>query len=162
MAVIDIAKVFAYSARLASPSAPSLDPAAPLRGWPAFGRAVERLRRATGAGWVATTNYGLDAQLIRTGAVAAPVLQLDERRRYVDLEGPTRLDPAAAGLVIDLPRRLGAAELQRCFAVVRPLPMLDRGAAGGPTTPYLAFRVAQPRVDLLRTGCTLDKDRRAR
>ena len=63
----------------------------------------------------------------------------------MDLSGP--------GLVLDLDRRLSAAELGRCFAEVQPLGILQRGPKKSDWTRYAVFRVSGARYDVLNQGC---------
>jgi len=129
------------------------DIALPLRGWPSFARTVEARRTALGAAWVGTSSYGLAAQLADEPELAAPVLQISERARWQGLTtGPTA-DLAQPGLVVDLPRRLDAGRLRACFADVRPLPLMPRGAAGERPKLYAAFLVAHPLRDVAAYGC---------
>ncbi|MFC3069803.1 ArnT family glycosyltransferase [Phenylobacterium soli] len=129
-----------------------VDPALPLAGWDRFADDVEALRQREGAAWVGTLNYGLHAQLVGEGRVRAPVLQVSERARYRLDEGP-RPDFTRPGLLIDLDRRMDRADVLRCFAVVEPVGVLERGFEAGPVQRYAAFRVAQPRRDVWADGC---------
>jgi 4-amino-4-deoxy-L-arabinose transferase-like glycosyltransferase len=127
------------------------DPALYVRSWPAFAEDVEALRRAQGATWVGTESYGVAAQLAARNRIAAPVVQLIERERYFDWQKD--VDLSGPGLVLDLDRRLGSAELGRCFAEVKPLGVLQRGPTKSPWTRYAVFRVSGARLDVLNQGC---------
>ncbi len=129
------------------------DPALPLRGWPGFTRALEATRRRTGAAWIGTTSYGLAAQLADQPAIGAPVLQISERARWAGLKQGAWADLGRLGLLTDLTRRIDLATLNRCFAVVRPLGVLDRGLAGETHKSYAVILVAEPRRDVLSSGC---------
>jgi len=129
------------------------DIAMPLRGWPSFARSVEARRAALGAAWVGTSSYGLAAQLADEPGLAAPVLQISERARWRGLTRAPTADLGQPGLVIDLPRRLDAGRLRACFAFVRPLPLMPRGAAGERPKLYAAFLVAHPSRDVATYGC---------
>jgi 4-amino-4-deoxy-L-arabinose transferase-like glycosyltransferase len=134
-----------------------LDPALPLRGWPRFAAAIEAARRRTGAGWVGTTSYGLAAQLSAQPEIGAPVLQISERARWAGLKEGAWADTRRPGLLTDLTRRIDTTALARCFAVVRPLGVLERGAPGGKTKTYAVMLVAGPRRDVARSGCRDDE-----
>jgi len=129
----------------------ALDPTQAVRHWPEFARQIESLRQAQGAGWVGTESYGLTAQLAGEPELRAPVVQLIERERYFRWQ--EALDLTGPGLVVDLGRRLNPAELGRCFAKVQPVATLARGPDRGPRRRYAAYRVAEPRRDVLRLGC---------
>ena len=130
-----------------------LDPAAPIRGWPSFAGDVESLRVKTGAGWVATTSYGLAAQLADEPGISAPVLQINERARWVGLKQGAWADVTRPGLLVELQRRIDLAGLRRCFRTVRPLTVLERGAPGAPKKAYSAIWLDRPIRNVVREGC---------
>ncbi|MDB5483654.1 MAG: hypothetical protein JWO83_4707 [Caulobacteraceae bacterium] len=132
------------------------DPALPVRGWSAFARNIEGLRRGVGAGWVGTTSYGLAAELADEPAIGAPILQISERERWRRLRQGAWADTAESGLLVDLPRRIDIDALRRCFAHVQPLGVLDRGPAGEKPKRYAVVMVAAPRRNLVRDGCGAD------
>lgn len=132
------------------------DPALHLRGWPAFARQVEAVRRAQGATWVGVQSYGVAAQLDFARGVQAPIVQIEDRDRYFDWQQAS--DLAGPGLVFDLERRAKASELQRCFGIVQPLGVIDRGNGRSRWTRYALFRVAAPKRDVLRQGCPKPDD----
>jgi len=125
----------------------------PVRGWGPFASRIEALRAASGAAWVGTSSYGLAAELADEPALKVPIVQMAERDRWRDLARVAPPDFTRAGLAIDLTRRLGAADLQRCFAEVTPLGVLTRGDPGEPGKAYAVFRVAAPKRDILALGC---------
>ena len=124
----------------------------PLRGWRAFAASLERTRAGAGAAWIGTTSYGLASELADERP-RAPLFQIAERDRW---RGPTPGAPpdlALPGVVVDLTRRLDSAKLQACFADVRALGELPRGAPGERPKIYGLYRVAGPRRDVMRDGC---------
>jgi 4-amino-4-deoxy-L-arabinose transferase-like glycosyltransferase len=129
------------------------DPSQEVRGWSAFAGQVEALRETDHAGWVGTVSYGVDGQLAAQHAIRAPVLELNERDRYPPGEGSWSTNLAAPGLVLDLDRRIDAAQLRRCFTNVTPAGELLRGKAGFKPVGYAAFLVSGPTRDVLRRGC---------
>ena len=134
------------------------DPALPVRGWSVFARNIEDLRRRVGAGWVATTSYGLAAELADEPAIRAPILQISERDRWLGLrQGGAWADTGKPGLLVDLARRVDVAVLSDCFARVQPLGFVDRGPAGEKPKRYAAVLVEAPRGDVVRDGCPCDR-----
>ena len=127
------------------------DPAAQLRGWPQFAAGVEALRAGQGAAWVGTMSYGVNAQLQAERRIAAPVLQVSERDRYLDM--PDAADLGRPGLVVDRLRRLDPAKLGACFASVGPVQPVYRGSPEDPDSHYGAVLVSGPRFDLKKAGC---------
>ena len=129
------------------------DPALPVRGWGAFARDIEGVRRGADAGWVGTTSYGLAAELAGEAAIGAPILQISERERWRGLRQGAWADTSRPGLLVDLPRRIDVVALRRCFVRVQPLGGLDRGPRGEKPKRYAAVLVTGPRSDLVRDGC---------
>jgi 4-amino-4-deoxy-L-arabinose transferase-like glycosyltransferase len=128
------------------------DPAAQLRGWPAFANRIELQRLVSGAAWVGTLSYGVNGQLQATLRIAAPILQITERDRYADLPAAAP-DLARPGLIVDLLRRIDPAKLQACFFEVGPIVEIDRGFAPGADGRYGAVLVWGSKGDLLSGGC---------
>jgi hypothetical protein len=131
---------------------PRGDPADPLRGWPIFTAQVDGVRAASDAAWVGALSYGVNGQLQAEGGISAPVLQLNERNRYMDMP-PAPADMTKPGLVVDLMRRVDPAKLKACFAQVGPVVEIDRGPARDPDDRYAAVPVAGARPGLLARGC---------
>ncbi len=129
------------------------DPALQLRGWPGFAGAVERVRGAVGARWIGTVSYGVSAQLQATDHASGPVLQINERERYVELSPSQAPDLNQPGLIVDLTRRLDLDRLKACFAQVEPLGVVERGPFHAKDGRYGLARVAQPKRDILGQGC---------
>jgi 4-amino-4-deoxy-L-arabinose transferase-like glycosyltransferase len=127
------------------------DPALQLLGWPAFAQKVEAERTGAGAAWVGTLSYGVAGQLAARPEIKAPVLQLEERERYVFLPA-TGADLSKPGLVVDLARREGDLALKACFAKVEALGALQRGPKAARGTLYAVWRVSGPRR-IVEGGC---------
>jgi 4-amino-4-deoxy-L-arabinose transferase-like glycosyltransferase len=128
------------------------DPTGAIRAWPQFTAAVEQLRAARGAAWIGTLSYGATAQLDAHGATS-PVVQIDERSRYLPGDRSWRADLSRPGLVVDLARRFRPGLLDACFGRVEPLGDLVRHIGASRPDRYAAFLVAQPRRDVLADGC---------
>ena len=120
------------------------DPTVQMQGWAAFDRAVEAQRQAVGAQWIATSSYATTGQLAFHEPSAVPVVQINERLRYVNLPAP---DPAilqAPGLYVELDRRVDLGLLQRHFRVVTALAPLTRMSGGVAIATYGVYRIADP------------------
>ncbi len=130
-----------------------VDPAGPVRGWPAFAGRLEALRAQRGAGWIGTASYGLAAELADEASIRVPILQIGERARYQGSNTTPPSDLSHPGLLVDLPRRIDLSALRRCFASVEPLGTIVRGAPGEPGMIYAAILVSAPARDILHAGC---------
>ncbi len=64
------------------------DPTARLKGWSKLGAGVEALARSQGAASILTLNYATTGELAFYGSKDEPVLQVNERIRYVNLPAP--------------------------------------------------------------------------
>ncbi|MBU4433000.1 MAG: glycosyltransferase family 39 protein, partial [Alphaproteobacteria bacterium] len=145
-----------YMAAPPSRSLDGLDPTLPLRGWRELSRAIDQRRGEQQAAWIGTVSYGSLAQLSAERRIAAPIIQITERRRY---DGVTSAHPdlSRPGLIVDLARRMTPEDLQRCFSRVTFVGLIERGAPGArKTARYATYRVSGPRVDVLRDGCPDD------
>ena len=124
----------------------------PLRGWRAFAASVDRTRVEAGAGWIGAASYGLASELADEGP-RAPIVQIAERERWRGPMAGVLPDFSRPGLVVDLTRRLDPARLRACFADVRYVGVLGRGAKGERPTAYGLYRVSGTRRDVAGDGC---------
>ncbi len=120
------------------------DPTAQMQGWAELDRAVEAQRQAIGAQWIATSSYATTGQLAFREPSAIPVLQLNERLRYVNLPAPNPAILQAPGLYVELDRRVDLGLLQRHFRVVTALAPLTRMSGGVAIATYGVYRIADP------------------
>ncbi len=120
------------------------DPTGQMQGWADFGRAVEAHRLAAGAQWIATSSYATTGQLAFREPAAVPVLQLNERIRYVNMPAPNPALLQTPGLYVELARRADLALLQQHFRSVTRLETLSRYSDGVPISGYVLYRVADP------------------
>ena len=106
------------------------DPTFQLRGWPEVGAELRRIAEETGAAYIATTGYGLNAQLAYLFRDELPVIQLDERIRYAMLPPP---DPALfrkKGLYVTVERRDRSEWLKEIYGAVKKIASLTRSVDG--------------------------------
>jgi hypothetical protein len=117
------------------------DPTFQLRGWPEIGQELTALAEKEGAGFVATTSYGLNGQLDFLLKDDLPVFQLTERIRYVmqpeaDLslfDGP--------GLYVAEKRRNRESDRRRSFANVEEVAELTRKVKDVPLEKLVVYKV---------------------
>jgi len=106
------------------------DPTFQLRGWPEIGTEIRTIADRTGAAFIATTGYGLNAQLAYLFKDELPVIQLNERIRYAMLPAP---DPALFGkngLYVTVERRDRSERLKEIYGDVNKIATLTRSVEG--------------------------------
>ena len=127
-------------------------PAERFVGWRDLAEKVERLREESGAGWIATGDFGLTGELAFYGPGPELVQQVDERVRYQFDSVDASLINAPALLV--LPKGRGAFhKFRRCFESVEPVSDLDRIGPDGPVATYRAWLATGAHRDILTDGC---------
>ncbi len=119
------------------------EPTHQLRGWPELAANVEDLARREGAAWIATTSYATTAKLAYHLGDRIPVVQLDERLRYVHLPQPSRALLSQPALYLELERRARPDILASRFRTVGATVRLIRGERSVEIAPYLAVPVAE-------------------
>lgn len=125
------------------------EPTHQLRGWPEFARQVEDLAKAQGASWIATSSYATTAQLNLHLKGRLPVIQLDERLRYVHLPPPPPDLLMKPALYVELARRARGDLLSERFGEVAAPMRLARSHAAIPLADYTAIAIARPRGAVL-------------
>lgn len=127
-------------------------PAERMVGWKDLAERIETLRAETGAGWIATADYGLTGELAFYGPGTELVQQVDERQRYLF----DRIDPSvttAPALLVLPEERSDLKKFRRCFASLEPVGSVEREGPDGPVATYLVWRAEGARKDILRRGC---------
>jgi hypothetical protein len=122
----------------------SRDPSAQMRGWPELSAELERLREASGARWIATSNYATTGQLAFAFEGRVPVVQLTERVRYVHLPPVDEATLRAPALYVELERRSDPALLAQRFGSVAPVGTVTRRQRDVAVATYRVYRVADP------------------
>lgn len=129
------------------------DPTSQMRGWETVAGEVERLRQAAGAAWIATTSYAVTGELAFQEAqhevAGVPVVQLNERLRYVNLPEPPAALLTRPALYVELERRVQPAWLSRRFASVTRIGRVERRYAGTLIASYDVYRLADPIAPVL-------------
>ena len=125
-------------------SAKAREPTHQLRGWAEFAAKVDAAARQSGAAYLATTSYGTTGQLAFYLDRKWPVMQLDERLRYVHLPAPPRELFSRSGLVVELARRRPMEKLRTRYAKIDALGEITREFRGERLQTYAVFLVARP------------------
>jgi 4-amino-4-deoxy-L-arabinose transferase-like glycosyltransferase len=123
------------------------DPVSQTRGWSEMAAGIERLRVAHGACWIATSSYATTGQLAWHLEGKAPVVQLDERIRYIHLPPVDAATLRCPALYVELERRSAAGLLAERFASVERLQNVTRSHRGVGLASYAVYLVSRPRAD---------------
>lgn len=125
------------------------DPSSQMRGWSDFATLIEAKRAASGAAWIATSSYATTGQLMFALHAHAPVVQIDERLRYIHLPPVPEAVLRAPALYVDLARYGALARLQAHFGTVTNLGHVERRYAGVIIETYETFLLADPVLPVL-------------
>ncbi|EFO34546.1 glycosyl transferase family protein [Roseibium sp. TrichSKD4] len=107
------------------------DPTFQLRGWDEIGRKLERIAVDTGADYIITTGYGLNAQLHFLQNEKRPVIQINKRLRYIMMPEPSLPEGIRNfGLYVTEARRDRSATLSEFYTHVEPFTTLTREVEG--------------------------------
>jgi 4-amino-4-deoxy-L-arabinose transferase-like glycosyltransferase len=139
---------------LACPYGPPLsipNPGDRLEGWQNFATAIEQLREKSGASWIATANYDVNAELAFWERGYAPVREIAERERYSFSSLDTFVNQPA--ILVLSERQKTSGRFDHCFfSVSQPISTLSRRGAAGPIERYVVQRVRRATSDINR-GC---------
>ncbi|WP_150524683.1 ArnT family glycosyltransferase [Roseibium sediminis] len=113
-----------------------------LRGWEEIGRKLERIAVDTGASYILTTGYGLNAQLDYLQKDKRPVIQITERLRYVMMPDPVIEGGQAFGLYVTEARRDRSDHLRTYFEHVHLFATLPRTVEGAFLEDIRVYEVA--------------------
>jgi 4-amino-4-deoxy-L-arabinose transferase-like glycosyltransferase len=139
------AVIFAHALQPLSGSLKS-DALGETRGWKNFASVVDGLRQREGAAWIASSQFGTNAQFSYSLSERAPVAQLNDSIRYVDmppLAPDVRKQPA---LYVELANRADASLLQQQFKRITPLAPIWRADGTVSGAQYSVYLVSDPVV----------------
>lgn len=129
------------------------DPTSQMRGWEAVAGEVERLRVDAAAAWIATSSYAVAGALAFQEAArdtgGAPVIQLNERLRYVHLPTTPADLLSKTALYVELERRVRPEWLKSRFGSVTRLGRIERRHDGVVIAAYEVYRLADPIAPVL-------------
>jgi 4-amino-4-deoxy-L-arabinose transferase-like glycosyltransferase len=120
------------------------DPTLRIGGWRELTGEVDRLARERGAAFVIARGYAATSLLTYYGDPALPVVQRDQRQRWLFQDSPAEALFAAPGLAFGEADRDFAAELAPHFARVEEVARLQRRPHGRAMETYVVYRVADP------------------
>src|SRR6185437_1560759 len=156
------ALTFAEAMTSAVPLGP-VNPLTRLEGFRALARDLDAKAGAGSAAYVLTQGYALTSLMTYYGAPAIPVVQPEQRMRWIFEPAPRESLFKAPGLALGEPGRRFDLILKMRFSEVEPAGLLERRAAGGTVETYELYRVAHPYAPVLDPACPrgeVDLDRR--
>jgi len=130
-----------------------VDPLARLEGFRALARDLDARARADNAAYVLTQGYALTSLMSYYGDQAIPVVQPEQRMRWIFEPAPPETLFAAPGLALGEPGRRFDLILGMRFRKVEPAGLLERRGAGGTVEAYQLYRVADPYAPVLDPIC---------
>ena len=140
----------------ASTGAVRLGPANPfvrLEGFRGLARDLDDKARVENAAYVLTQGYALTSLMTYYGDPAIPIVQPEQRMRWIFEPEPPETLFAAPGLALGEPGRHFDLILKMRFRDVEPAGLLQRRQAGGAVEAYELYRVADPYAPVLDPVC---------
>lgn len=137
--------VIAYLQALAGllPLDPAKDPTSLMVGWSRLARQVDDVARREQASYVLTSSYGLTSLLSIYSPDAAPVIQFNERMRWISFEQPRAALFLRPGLYVSETNKDMSGELKRRFAEVIFVGSAER-RRDKVIKRYVMYRLAKP------------------
>jgi MFS family permease len=146
------ALTFAEARTSAVPLGPG-GPLARLEGFRGLARDLDAKARAEGAPYVLTQGYALTSLMTYYGDPAIPIVQPEQRMRWIFEPQPAETQFAAPGLALGEPGRRFDLILKMRFHEVEPAGLLQRRQPGGGLEAYELYRVADPYASVLDPVC---------
>jgi hypothetical protein len=113
-------------------------------GWSGLARQVDDVARREQASYVLTSSYGLTSLLSIYAPDAKPIIQFNERLRWISFEQPLAALFNQPGLYVSEINKDKSAELKRRFSEVRLVGSAVRLRGTEVIKRYVIYRLAQP------------------
>jgi hypothetical protein len=146
------ALTFAEALTGAVPLGPA-NPLARLEGFRGLARDLDAEARDEKAAYVLTQGYALTSLMTYYGDPAIPVVQPEQRMRWIFEGQPPESLFTAPGLALGEPGRHFDLILKMRFRAVEPAGLLQRRQAGGTLEAYELYRVADPYAPVMDPVC---------
>jgi hypothetical protein len=146
------ALTFAEALTGAVPLGPA-NPFARLEGFRGLARDLDARARVENATYVLTQGYALTSLMTYYGDPALPLVQPEQRMRWIFEPDPPESLFAAPGLALGEPGRRFDLILKMRFRDVEPAGLLERRRPGGVVEAYELYRVADPYAPVLDPIC---------
>jgi 4-amino-4-deoxy-L-arabinose transferase-like glycosyltransferase len=126
------------------PLDPAKDPTSLMVGWSGLARQVEDVARQEQASYVLTSGYALTSLLSIYAPDATPVVQFNERIRWISFEQPRAALFLHPGLYVSEINKDKSSELKRRFSEVKLIGSAVRLRGTKVIKRYVIYRLAQP------------------
>ncbi len=146
------ALTFAEARTSAIPLGPG-SPLARLEGFQGLAHDLDAKARTEGAPYVLTQGYALTSLMAYYGDPAIPIVQPEQRMRWIFEPQPSETEFEAPGLALGEPGRNFGLILKMRFHEVEPAGLLQRRQPGGALEAYELYRVADPYAPVLDPVC---------
>jgi 4-amino-4-deoxy-L-arabinose transferase-like glycosyltransferase len=133
------------------PLDPARDPTALMVGWSGLAREVDDVARREQASYVLTSSYGLTSLLSIYAPDAKPIIQFNERLRWIAFEQPRAALFLQPGLYVSEANKDKSGELKRRFSDVKLVGSAVRLRGTEVIKRYVIYRLAQPVSSVLDT-----------
>jgi 4-amino-4-deoxy-L-arabinose transferase-like glycosyltransferase len=129
------------------------NPLARLEGFRGLARDLDVKAHANNAAYILTQGYALTSLMTYYGDPTIPVVQPEQRMRWIFEPHPPETLLAAPGLALGEPDRHFDLFMKMRFRKVEPAGLLQRRQAGGTLEAYELYRVADPYGPVLDPVC---------
>jgi 4-amino-4-deoxy-L-arabinose transferase-like glycosyltransferase len=136
------------------PLNPAKDPTALMVGWSGLARDVDDVARREQASYVLTSSYGLTSLLSIYSYDAMPIIQFNERIRWISFEQPHAALFLHPGLYVSETNKDKSDELKRRFSEVKLVGSAVRLRGTEVIKRYVIYRLAQPVSPVLDAAST--------
>lgn len=126
------------------PLDPAKDPTALMVGWSDLARQVDDVARREHASYILTSSYGLTSLLSIYSTDAKPIIQFNERLRWMSFEPPRAALFLHSGLYVSEINKDKSGELERRFSEVTLVGSAVRLRGTEVIKRYVIYRLAQP------------------
>ena len=137
LCIVAIAYIQAVAAPI--PLDPKKDPTALLTGWSSLARDIEQIARTADASYVLTSSYALTSELKVYMGDALPILQSDERQRWLSFERQSASVFYQRGLYVAERDSDKSLELERRFFAFHKFGEMTRRRNGRIITQYVIY-----------------------
>ncbi len=141
--------VYVQAAAAPLPFDAAKDPTALMAGWSDLAHEVDDIARGQKAGYILTSRYRLTGELAYYGSGAIPVVQFNERVRWLAFQPPPAAVLARPGLYVANVGRDRSSKLCARFAEVKKIGEVSRRRNGREVARYVLYRLAKPTAPVL-------------